>query len=107
MLVQTPQASFAYYEGAIAIILSKAVLCVGNSASITCIRPGCTLLTLREPPNSRQATASLIFSPPKICGAMRLNRLATASGRAANSLNSASSSCLRACQGRGLRAVSY
>ena len=59
---------------------------------------GFGITTLREPPNSRQATASLIFSPPKICGAMRLKMLATASGRAANSLNSASSSCLRACR---------
>ena len=49
---------------------------------------GCTL---REPPKSRQATASLMRSAPKICGAIRFWMRSITLGRAANSLNSASS----------------
>ena len=47
--------------------------------------------TLREPPKSRQATASLMRSEPKICGAMRFWIRLITLGRDAYSLNSASS----------------
>lgn len=75
----------------------KQLICTHSACSIKCMpRPASATVgrALREPPNSRHATACLIISPPKICGAMRANRLATASGRAANSRNSCSSSCL-------------
>ena len=52
---------------------------------------GRTQRTLRDPPKSRQATASLMRSAPKICGAMRFWISSTTLGSDAYSLNSASS----------------